>query len=818
MAILIWAIALLINSSLLGLYQASKAVWGLSLAIFLGVLFALLHLHFLQIVQVLLFYAVLMVFCVWGPLRRLIVMRAIFALYRRKAPKLSATEQVAMDAGTVSWDGELFSGLPSAELLKSYPKSVLTAEEQAFLAGPVEDLCAALDPWAMQHQLGDLPQQAWQIIKEQGFFGIIIPKEYGGYGFSAYAHSRILVKISSVSPAAAVTVAVPNSLGPAELLLHYGTQTQKDYYLPRLASGQELPCFALTSPVAGSDATSIVDSGVVCEEMIKGEKVLGIRLNWDKRYITLAPVATLIGLAFKLFDPDHLLGNQENLGITCALIPRETEGITIGRRHLTNQVMFQNGPIQGQDVFVSLEAIIGGAKGIGQGWKMLVDCLSAGRAISIPSMGIGGLKAGLMYVGAYARIRRQFKQPLVNFQGIQEALAPMAGLVYMADALESLATSLIDTGEKPSVISAIVKYQISEMARQSSLASMDILGGKALCIGEQNPVSAYYAAMPIGITVEGAGILTRCLVIFGQGLFRCHPYLFKEMQCAAKAYSAENLLEFDRCFLGHLKHIMRVKAATLWGGLSQGKMLGNEAGPFLEKEYQQLSRYSSVFAYLVEVLAIVYGAGLKRKEFISGRMADILGALLCFSAVLKKFHDAGNPEVERCVLDWSCQTLAYQIEESLAATIANMPIILRSVLRALVFPLGRRAGKPSDSLEKNIALSCSEDTPLRRSLLEGAYSKDTAHHIAGKINAALPLFSETESLWQRLMKDPRETFDPRVSWAEVIDKALTTDKINADEAQKLHARERYRQEFIAVSDYSQAELSALLLDAKKMAE
>ena len=812
MYIILLCIALLINNSLLGFYNASKAVYAVAVFAFLILLLALLHTSLVTASITLLIYAGVCAIFLIAPLRRLLFTRPLLSLYRKKIPKLSATERAAMAAGNVSWDGELFSGEPNANLLLNYPKATLTTEEKAFLNGPVEELCAQLNAWAIQYKDGDMPFVVWQFIKENGFLGLIIPKHYGGKEFSAYAHSRVIVKLASVSPAAAVSVCVPNSLGPAELLLHYGTREQKDYYLPRLAQGVEIPCFALTSPVAGSDATSIIDKGVVCAQMIDGKKVLGMRLTWNKRYITLAPIATIIGLAFKLYDPDHLLGETENLGITCALIPRQTPGVVIGRRHLTNNVLFQNGPIQGQDVFLPLDAIIGGPAQIGQGWKMLVECLSVGRAISIPSLSIGGSKACLAYGGAYATIRQQFKHSLVDFEGVQAALANICGLTYIADAVEELATSLIQQGENPAVISAIVKYQVSEMSRTAILNTMDILGGKGLCIGPTNPITTYYSSAPIGITVEGASILTRSLVIFGQGLFRSHPYLFKEMELASEKSTAAIVEKFDTTLLAHMKHLLRVTSTSLWGGLSKGRMLAIEnQEAILDTPLRNLSRYSAAFALLVDSLALVYGGALKRKEFLSGRMADILNYLVCASAVIKKFQDDGRGAEEIPLLTWATQYLFYQIQESMIALLSNTPWYVRVKLRCIIFPLGRQTAIPSDTLEKELAQGVAQPSAIRSRVLNGAYLGNSDKHPVARINELLPFFIETEELWKTLLHYNKSLDDPRLKWSDRINAAVKAHVFTIEEGQLLQQREIYRQEIIAVSDYSQEELNKLVL-------
>ena len=819
MEVLIWFIAFLLNLSLLWFYNASKQVQAISSVIFISALLALTHSAAMTWLYTAIVIAAIFTVVFVKPIRCFLIIKPLFSLFQKKLPRLSATEQQAMTAGTIAWDGELFSGHPNIETLLSYPKAVLTQAEQDFLDGSVEKLCSMLDQWKIQYEDGDMPEEVWRFIKDNGFLGLIIPKHYGGKEFSAYAHSRVIMKIASVSPVAAVTVSVPNSLGPAELLLHYGTQQQKDYYLPRLARGEEIPCFALTSPVAGSDATSIIDSGIVCEQTIDGKKVLGMRLTWNKRYITLAPIATLIGLAFKLYDPDHLLGQQEELGITCALIPRDTLGVDIGRRHLPNQMMFQNGPTQGHDVFLPLDNIIGGKEQIGNGWKMLVECLSAGRAISIPSMSMGGLKVASLYGGAYATIRQQFKHSLVDFQGVQAALAQSFGVTYIADAAEELATSLIAEGERPSVISAILKYQVTEMSRSAILNTMDILAGKGLCLGANNPITSYYLTVPIAITVEGASILTRCLVIFGQGLFRCHPYLLQEMTLAQKGKDKATITQFDTVFLAHIKHILHLTARSFWGGLSNGKMLTVDNDiPLLQKPLQSLQRYSAAFALLADSLAILYGGNLKRKEFISGRMADILNYLVCVSAVIKKFHDDGMMADEVPLFMWSYEKLFYDIQESLMAILGNLPWYFRVKLRSILFPLGRQATPPGDELEATLAEMGCQPSKLRQRLIHGAYTTSSANHPSARMNEILKVFSDTEDLWKKFLKYAKTLSDPSYSWQDKINLAQKEGVLTQEEAAQLQQRELYRQEAIQVADYDAKEFAGFILDKAKMQE
>src|SRR4051794_19328764 len=567
-------------------------------------------------------------------LRRKIIPAHVLAVYRRILPDMSQTEKEAIDAGTVWWDADLFSGRPDWDKLLAVRAPRLSPEEQAFLDGPVEKLCEMCNDWEISHELQDLPPHAWQFIKDQGFLGMIIPKKYGGLGFSALAHSAVVMKLSSRSSTAAISVMVPNSLGPAELLLHYGTDAQKDYYLPRLAKGHEIPCFALTSPEAGSDAASIPDFGIVCKGTWQGKEVLGMRVTWDKRYITLGPVATLLGLAFRLYDPEHLIGEKEDLGITCALVPTNTAGVNIGRRHLPLNAVFQNGPNHGKDVFMPLEWIIGGADYAGKGWMMLMGCLAAGRAISLPTSSTGGVKALTRFTGAYARVRSQFKTPIGKLEGVEEALGRIAANCYVMDATRIMTAGAVDLGEKPAVLSAIAKYHMTERARSSVNDAMDIVGGKGICLGPNNWVGRGYQMTPIAITVEGANILTRTLIIFGQGAIRCHPYVLREMRAAKEMQGAQASREFDDAFTSHIGHVLSNGVRAWVHGMTSSR-LGHTPANCAEETrhyYRFTSRLSAAFAFLADMSMMGMGGALKRKEKISGRLGDVLSMLYLISA------------------------------------------------------------------------------------------------------------------------------------------------------------------------------------------
>src|SRR5262245_40630476 len=571
-------------------------------------------------------------------LRRIAFTNHILAVYRRILPDMSQTEKEAIDAGTVWWDADLFSGKPDWPKLLAVPEPRLSPEEQAFLDGPVEGLCALCDEWEITHEHLDLPPHAWQYAKEKGFLGMIIPKQYGGLGFSALGHSAVVQKLATRSSTAAISVMVPNSLGPGELLLHYGTEEQKNHYLPRLAKGQEVPCFALTSPEAGSDAASIPDFGIVCKGIWQGKETLGMRVTWDKRYITLGPVATLLGLAFKLYDPEHLISEKTDLGITCALVPTSTPGVNIGRRHFPLNAVFQNGPNSGKDVFMPLDWIIGGPDYAGKGWMMLMGCLAAGRAISLPTSSTGGVKALTRFTGAYARIRSQFKTPIGKLEGVEEALGRIAARCYVMDATRVMTAGAVDLGEKPAVLSAIAKYHMTELARASVNDAMDIVGGKGICLGPNNWVGRGYQMTPIAITVEGANILTRTLIIFGQGAIRCHPYVLREMRAAKEMSGAEAAREFDDAFTSHIGHVISNAVRTWVHGVTSSRLAHTpkHGAPELKHYYRFSGRLSAAFAFLADMSMMGMGGALKRKEKISGRLGDVLSMLYLISCMLKR--------------------------------------------------------------------------------------------------------------------------------------------------------------------------------------
>jgi acyl-CoA dehydrogenase len=667
-------------------------------------------------------------------LRQRMLSGPIFRLYKKLLPQMSQTERDALEAGTVWWDGDLFSGKPDWNKLLAYPAAKLTASEQAFIQGPTEQLCALLDEWQVIEQCNDLPPHVWQFIKDNGFLGMIIPVEYGGLGFSAYAHSQVVMKISTRSGTAAVTVMVPNSLGPGELLMHYGTPEQKDHYLPRLAKGLEIPCFALTAPEAGSDAAAMPDTGIVCRQMWNGKETLGLRITWEKRYITLGPVATLLGLAFKCLDPGQLLGGESDLGITCALIPTSHPGVNIGRRHFPLNAAFMNGPNSGRDVFIPIDWVIGGPDMVGQGWRMLMECLAAGRSISLPAQAIAAGKMAAMATGAYARVRHQFNMPIGKFEGIEEPLARIGGYTYLMDACRTVTAGALDIGEKPSVVSAISKYHMTERMRIVINDAMDVHGGKGICLGPNNYLGRAYQQIPIAITVEGANILTRSLIIFGQGAIRCHPWVLKEMQAAQQDKAGD----FDHAFWHHIQFTLSNAARAAWIGISGGRGLPVPACADTARHYQLLTRWSSAFALLADVSMFVVGGELKRKEKLSARLGDVLSLLYLSSAALKFYEQRGRNTDELPLLRWALHDCAYQIQLALDGILKNFPNrSIGFVLRKLVFPRGMTLTRPSDQMGHDVAALLIAPSPERTRLIAGMYLPADENDVLGKLEAAL---------------------------------------------------------------------------------
>lgn len=654
--------------------------------------------------------------------RRDVLTKPIFAWAHKVLPSMSDTEREALEAGDVWWDADLFTGNPDWSKLLAYPSAKLTDEEAAFLNGPVDELCAMIDDWKVTWEWRDLPPEVWEFIRRNKFLGMIIPKEFGGLGFSPFAHSEVIRKISSRSVTAAVTVMVPNSLGPGELLLKFGTREQQNKWLPGLAEGREIPCFGLTSPEAGSDAASMVDTGVVCKGTFEGKETLGLRLNWHKRYITLGPVATLLGLAFKARDPDHLIGSEEDLGITVALIPTDLPGVTIGHRHLPAMQVFQNGPNWGKDVFIPMDHVIGGQERIGQGWKMLMSALAAGRGISLPSQSASGAAYCARATGAYARVREQFKVPIGKFEGIEEPLARIAGTAYQLDAARRLTCAALNQGKHPAVISGIMKLHATERLRIVTDDAMDIHGGKAIIDGPQNYMGNLYRSVPVAITVEGANILTRNLIVFGQGSVRAHPFLLKEMSAIGDPDQQAGLEAFDTSFWNHVGHAV-TNLLRAWGRSWTGGAFAPapDAGA-ATGYYRQLSRYSSAFALTADMAFLTLGGALKRKEMLSARLGDILSELYLLSAALKRWEDEGRQQDDLPALHWVMANGIRTMENRFAEVLANLPNrFVASILKFIVQPFGASGLGPSDKTVHQCAQLVLEPSAARDRLTSGLY-------------------------------------------------------------------------------------------------
>ncbi len=740
--------------------------------------------------------------------RQRFITPSLLKFYKQVSPEMSNTEQEAIDAGTVWWDGELFSGQPDWEKLHAIGKPTLTAEEQDFLDGPVETVCLMVDEWQINHKDADLSPEIWQYLKDNKFFAMIIKRQFGGLEFSAYAQSRVLQKLSGVSAVLSTTVGVPNSLGPGELLQHYGTPAQQEYYLPRLAVGEEIPCFALTSPEAGSDAGSITDKGIVCKGLWEGQEVTGIKLTFNKRYITLAPVATVIGLAFKLYDPEQLLSNEPDLGITCALLPRNTEGLNIGNRHFPLNVPFQNGPLSGEDIFVPLDYIIGGAEMAGKGWRMLMECLSVGRCITLPSAAAGGAKSVALSTGAYARIRRQFKMPISKMEGVEEMLARIGGSTYMMDAVTSLSTTAVDLGEKPSVISAICKYHLTERMRTVINDAMDVHGGKGIMLGPNNYLGRGYQAVPVSITVEGANILTRNMMIFGQGAMRCHPFVLAEIKAAANSDPDTALIEFDKAVFGHIGFALSSFVKSTWFTLTSGHFSQTPFTDSTKRYYQLLSGYSANLALMTDISMGVLGGSLKRRERLSARLGDVLSQLYLASAVLKRFNDEGRLSEHEPLMHWAMQDALAQIEIAIDAFINNFPVrSVKWMLRLIVQPVGKTRKAPNDKLEHAIAQILQSPCEARTLLGTGQFTREVPGNLLGDLERTLKNVVAAEPIFERICR----TYNEKRAFTQLdvlAQRALTDDIINETEAQLLINTEAGRLRTISVDDFAPEELVA----------
>lgn len=799
--ILYWVILAIGVFLLLGYNRASLSVWTTCIAIGLGLYTALSFASRSSLICYWFSFAIIAVILNWLPLRRSLISYWLLLFYRKKTPPMSQTEKEAIAAGTVDWDAELFSGNPDWEKCLNYPNIELTEKERDFLTGPVEELCGMIDTWHINQIAADLPKNMWSFLKKEGFFGLIIPEEYGGRGFSPKAHAAIIEKVAGKSIAVSTTITVPNSLGPAELLLLYGTTEQKQHYLPRLAKGKDIPCFALTGPEAGSDASSMPDHGIVCYGDFNGENILGIKLNFNKRYITLAPIATVVGLAFKLYDPDHLMGNKGDVGITCALIPADTPGLVKGNRHSPMHVAFQNGPVHGEDVFIPFDYIIGGAKRAGQGWSMLMECLAVGRAISIPNSSLSGAKYAVAATGAYARIRRQFNQPIGKFEGVQEALARIVGFTYIMDATCQFTVNMLDHDSKPAVPSAIAKYYVTELGRMVNRDSMDIHAGKAVCIGPRNYLTQSYLSVPIGITVEGANILTRSMIIFGQGAMLCHPYLLKEMEAANNPDPKSSLDIFDRSIFAHVGYIISNFCRCMILGVTNGRGVKSADG-FVKQYTGKFTRMSSMFALLADCCLLILGGKLKRKESVSGRLADLLGHVYMGSAVIKLYHSQGSPKEDYALMEWCCQYLLFKAQQAALELLDNFPVkALAGVLRFFIFPRGAKYKLPSDDLSATIVEQFLRPSETRQRLIHGIYLGAIASNPIGQLDKLFHKIVDFEALEDQVRAAIYKEKITAKTYAEQLDQAVQQQIITCQERELLLKINKERENIIAVDDF-----------------
>ncbi|WP_037586080.1 acyl-CoA dehydrogenase [Stenoxybacter acetivorans] len=794
-----WSIILMLV--LLGVAAYWRAGgWTMAVAAIVGLALGGGSLWFVGAVLV----AVIAVLCCYPTVRRFIT-EPIFALFKKVTPAMSETEQEAINAGTVWWDGELFSGSPDFNQLRAYPNPVLSEEEQAFLDGPTEVLCQMLNDWDITHTRRDLPPEVWQFIRNNGFLGMIIKKKYGGLEFSNYAHAKVVTKVATRSATAAVTVMVPNSLGPGELLQHYGTDAQKDYYLPRLAKGIDIPCFALTSPYAGSDANNIPDFGVVCKgdftDPISGEErkdILGIRVSWEKRWITLAPIATVLGLAFKMYDPDGLLGDKKDIGITCALVPTQVAGVNIGRRHYPGGCVFMNGPTWGKDVFIPLDYVIGGVEYAGRGWQMLIECLSVGRCISLPANSVAAGKTASYTTALYARIRDQFGLPIGRFEGVDEAIARIGAYTYQMEAAQDLALTALDLGERPSVISAILKYHNTERYRKVINDAMDVHGGRTVVLGPRNYLAGGYQSIPIAITVEGANILTRSLMIFGQGAIRCHPFVLKEMQAA----QSNDFKSFDQLLTDHIHFAFCNSYRSFWLGLTNGYFSKSPTRGVTAPYYKQMTRLAANFALLADMCMLSLGGKLKFKEKLSARLGDVLSQLYICSAVLKRFERDGSPKADEPLMRYAAQQALYDAQTAIDGVLKNLPLRpLAWKLRILILPLGLHITPPSDKLGSETAKVMMQGDDTLARLTQGMFIPKDESDPVGVLKTAHEAVIAAEPTEKKLHKALRSGELTAPSPAAQLQEALDKGLITQEEFEQLTRSRQLKRDCIMVDDF-----------------
>ena len=785
------------------IYQLPSIAWTLLVGAGLILTTTLNTLPIRGVIFLWLIYIAAAAFSNLHELRRRYITGPLLSRIKKQLPTISSTEQEAIKAGDTWWEKELFCGRPDWNILLAMPTPKLSAEEQHFIEHQVENLCQILDDWKITHEDFDLPEDVWAYVKKEKFFGLIVPKIYGGLAFSALAHSTIITKIATRSISAAVNIMVPNSLGPAELLLRYGTGDQKNHYLPRLVQGKEIPCFALTGPNAGSDASNIPDTGIICKGQHNGEEVIGMRLNWDKRYITLAPIATVLGLAVHLYDPDHLLDKQEDIGITLCLIPTNHPGVEIGTRHLPLQMAFLNGPTRGKDVFIPLDWIIGGPEKAGAGWSMLMECLSVGRAISLPALATASCQTAYRFTGAYARIRKQFNTSICSFEGIEEALGTIAGYTYQLEATRIMTASALDLDVNPATASAIAKYHTTEMSREAITSAMDIHAGHMIQIGPRNFLANTYFSMPISITVEGANILTRNLIIFGQGAIRCHPYLLKEIELMTTPDM--DVPALDKVLMSHVGFYIGNLLRSLAYGVSGGRFIfATNKNSTVKKYERQLTRMSAALALVADTCLIVLGGSLKRRERISARLGDILSQLYLASAVIKYFHDNGKTEADLNYLRWAVQHNLHAIQTAFNELFSNMPNSWMGYLLSwFVFPFGQAYQRPSDTLTKKLVAEMTAPSELRDQLTKYCFIDGNEDTLTQQLETALLGADDNDMLHKKLRKAVSDGAIPgHYTFLECVNAAVKAGILNEEEMRSLIQFEALRDEIIKVNEFT----------------
>jgi acyl-CoA dehydrogenase len=767
------------------IYRQVALAAGSALVVIAWVLLSILEPRLLCLWAIVPLVSVLLILNV-GTLRRALLTKPVFGLLKKTMPSMSVTEREALESGTTWWEKELFSGKPNWSEFAQIGLPQLTTEEQSFLDNEVSELCSLLDEWDIQNNRKDLSPEAWQYLKDKGFFGLIIPKEFGGHDFSPYAQSRVMSKIASRSGTTAVTAMVPNSLGPGELLMKYGTEEQKKFWLPGLAKGIEIPCFGLTGPEAGSDAGSIPDTGIVCKGMHEGKEIIGLNLTFSKRWITLAPVATVVGLAFKLHDPEGLMGNpdKKEYGITCALVPANHPGMEIGKRHNPGSP-FMNGPVMGTNVFIPLDWIIGGASKAGKGWRMLIECLGAGRGVSLPALATASTEMNYRLVGAYARIRRQFNTEIGKFEGVQEATANIASSAYTLEAMRQLVTKGLETGA-PAVMTAMAKYHATEIMRRSVENSMDIVGGRAIQQGPRNFLVHSYQSVPVAITVEGANILTRSLMIFGQGAMRCHPFLFQEMLTMEDANQEQGIKAFDKLFTSHLGHVASNLIRTALLGFTRGffSSVPANADDFSSRWYQRINLLSACFATMSDVALAVLGGNLKRRELLSARLGDVHSQLFIACAILK-FHSAHpRTQAEDVHAEYALTNALAKAQEALTDFADNFPVgWVSKLVRFLAMPYGKAVSKPSDNLVRELGDLILDDNPVRKMLAQYVFVSHEPEDSAGRVESTFQMLLALGPLWSTYLKAQNKLVG--VTMAEKLQDAVSKNILQPQDVSRL---------------------------------